>query len=128
MGRRLRRQKKKEITDRVIEIISITDQRPPTSKFVVYTEEELNEARMYLRETGKKKYLLSMIEEEIKKRISYREKEANKNYKLGMWFTPRWNAVRALFGKGPSDLANKRTQDILKSIKDEWVDNYKGEI
>lgn len=116
-----------EIREEVRNIIDIS-QVFGRFNLVPYKEESLNEALRILRKYGRRPSLQEAIKDEIDERIRCRESPAEKPQKLINWFEPRWEAVRALYGKGTASLNDWETQEYLNSIDESWIKNCKGSM
>lgn len=66
------------------------------------------------------------LQREIEKELGLRSATNKKCDDKRGWFVPLWWAVVSLFGKGEMDMNSRKTQELLDSIKPEWVNNCRG--
>lgn len=116
-----------DIREEVRQITDVTQVRG-VYNLIPYREESLNEALRVLRKYGRRMSLQNAIREELDERIRRRESSTKKSQELVNWFEPRWEAVRALYGKGTASLNDWETHEYLNSIDESWVKNCKGSM
>lgn len=111
-----------DLRKEVKEIINLKRTQIDDGTLSKYFEEDINDARVYLRKNKIRRGLEMRLEKELKQRLECRSFVKLPNNSLLMWFPRRWEAVRALFGKGTMDLSDPETISLLDSIDPKWAE------